>query len=121
MTTKDELRLTDYLGHILQAIERIFMYIEDIELDAFAKDPKTQDAVIRNFEIIGEASNNVRQKFREFADAHPEIPWRLAYELRNVLAHGYFKIDLETVWTTIHNQLPDLAQRVNDARNEIID
>jgi uncharacterized protein with HEPN domain len=86
-------------------------------LVAFEKDIKTQDAVIRNFEIIGEASNNVRQIFREFADEHPEIPWRLAYELRNVLAHGYFQTDLETVWSTIHNQLPELAQRVKDARN----
>lgn len=74
-------------------------------------DQRTQDAVIRNFEIIGEACNNLARQFPAYADGHPEIPWRFAYEMRNVLAHGYFNVDLEIVWRTIHRDLPPLHER----------
>jgi uncharacterized protein with HEPN domain len=66
------------------------------------------DAVIRNFEIIGEAANNIQRHYVGFTQLHPEIPFHIAYEMRNALAHGYFKIDLEIVWTTIHHDLPEL-------------
>lgn len=61
----------------------------------FLDDKNTQDAVIRNFEVIGEASNNIKQNYPEFADKHPEVPLSFAYEMRNALAQGYFKVDLE--------------------------
>lgn len=79
---------------------------------AFAADQRTQDAVIRNFEIIGEACNNVAKQFPAYADSHAEIPWRFAYDMRNALAHGYFEIDLEIVWRTIQRELPDLQRQV---------
>jgi len=88
-------RLSDYLEHIVQAIERIDLYVEGLAEPAFMLDHRTQDAVIRNFEIIGEACNNVAKHFPAYADSHPEVPWRFAYDMRNVLAHGYFKVDLE--------------------------
>ena len=105
-------RLSDYLKHIIQAIERIQLYVVDLAEPAFMLDQRTQDAVVRNFEIIGEACNNVARHFPVYADSHPEIPWRFAYEMRNVLAHGYFQIDLEIVWRTIHRDLPALHQQV---------
>jgi uncharacterized protein with HEPN domain len=71
-----------------------------------------QDAVIRNFEIIGEASRNVERADPDFADAHPEIPLAFAYEMRNALAHGYFTVDLEVVWKTIQLDLPGLAAQI---------
>ncbi len=71
-----------------------------------------QDAVIRNIEIIGEASHNIQKYFPEFAQAHPEIPLRIAYEMRNAVAHGYFKVDLEMVWKTMLNDLPHLEGTV---------
>jgi uncharacterized protein with HEPN domain len=101
-------RLIDYLEHIVQAIERVRDYVEDMNEVTFLMDRRTQDAVIRNFEIIGEACNNVTKQFPAYADSHPEIPWRFAYEMRNVLAHGYFKVDLEIVWRTIHHDLPPI-------------
>ena len=67
-----------------------------------------QDAVIRNLEIIGEASRNIEQRYPEFAGAHPELPLASAYEMRNVLAHGYFKVDLTVVWKTLEGDLPEL-------------
>lgn len=57
-----------------------------------------QDVVIRNREVTGEASRNIKQRYTAFADAHPELPLASAYEIRNVLAHGYFKVDLAVVW-----------------------
>lgn len=76
------------------------------------QDEKTQDAVIRNFEIIGEAANNIKCHHPEFARQHPELRLNFAYEMRNALAHGYFKIDLEIVWETIHADLPELHEQV---------
>ncbi len=108
MSKGDTLRLPEYLRHILEAIERIERYTEDLDEVGFINDEKTQDAVIRNFEIIGEASNNIKRYHPDFAIAHPEVPLGFAYEMRNALAHGYFKVDLEIVWQTIHNDLPSL-------------
>lgn len=56
-----------------------------------------QDAVIRNFEILGEASNNIEKHYPEFAAAHPELLLSFAYQMRNIIAHGYFKVDFEIV------------------------
>lgn len=64
--------------------------------------------MLRNFEVIGEASNNIEKQFPEFVKTHPELSLTSAYEMRNALAHGYFKVDFEIVWKTICNDLPDL-------------
>ena len=92
-------RLIDYLAHIQQAMQRIHQYTEDIDELGFLKSPLIQDAVIRNIEIIGEACHNIEKHFPEFAQAHPEIPLRIAYD---------FKVDLEMVWKTMLHDLPDL-------------
>lgn len=110
--SRDIQRLPDYLSHILQAIERIQRYTENTTDWAFLQNEMVQDAVIRNFEIIGEACRNIERHYLGFAAAHPEVPWAFAYEMRNALAHGYFKIDLEIVWKTIQNDLPDLEHQV---------
>ncbi len=75
-----------------------------------------QDAVIRNFEVIGEASRNIEWDHPEFSARHPELPLAFSYEMRNALAHGYFKVDLEIVWKTVLNDIPNLQSRVETAR-----
>jgi uncharacterized protein with HEPN domain len=110
--TRDQQRLADYLHHILEAIERIAQYTEDMDEAAFLNSPLVQDAVIRNVEIIGEASNNIEKRYPEFALRHPELPLSFAYQMRNAVAHGYFKVDFEIVWKTIHSDLPDLYRQV---------
>lgn len=70
--------------------------------------------MIRNFEVIGEASRNLERNCPRFAAAHPELPLVIAYEMRNALAHGYFKVDLEIVWKTLRNDLPGLRRQVED-------
>jgi uncharacterized protein with HEPN domain len=110
--SRDPQRLADYLAHIVQAIERIERYTDDLDEVAFLGSEIVQDAVIRNFEVIGEASRNIERHHPDFATAHPELPLAVAYEMRNALAHGYFKVDLGIVWRTIKRDLPHLLQLV---------
>ena len=112
--SRDPQRLADYLGHILEAIERIHSYVEDVDEVGFLSSKIIQDAVIRNLEVIGEASRNIERVHPEFAAAHPELPLTLANDMRNALAHGYFKVDLEIVWKTIQGNLPDLHAQITE-------
>lgn len=117
MSRTDILRVPDYLGHILEAIERIHLYIEDIDEVAFLEDKKTQDAVIRNFEIIGEAAHNVERYHAQVE--HSYIPWNVVYTMRNRVVHGYFQVDLEVVWKTIHTDLPEFHAQVSKLHSQI--
>ena len=76
-----------------------------------------QDAVIRNFEIIGEASKNIERLYPEFIKTHSDIPFIDAYEMRNALSHGYFKVDLDILWKTIQVNLPDLKIQIDQLVN----
>jgi uncharacterized protein with HEPN domain len=118
--SRDPQRLHDYLAHILQAIERIEKYTENFIELTFLENQMVQDAVIRNFEIIGEASNNIEKHHPAFAAAHPELPLAIAYQMRNALAHGYFKVDLELLWRTICCDLPDLYTQIKQAQSTLL-
>ena len=118
--SREQQRLQDYLAHIIQATQRIQQYTEDIDEVGFLANELVQDAVIRNIEIIGEASNNIDKYHQDFAKLHPELPLVFAYEMRNAVAHGYFKVDLEIVWKTIKNYLPELAQQTQNVLNQLI-
>jgi uncharacterized protein with HEPN domain len=109
---KKALRVPDYLGHILAAIENIEEYVSDIDELAFLSNKLVQDAVIRNIEIIGEASNNIQRVNPVFAAEHHDIPWQAMYAMRNRVSHGYDKVDFEMVWKTICNDLPDLYKSI---------
>ncbi len=79
--------------------------------DAFMADDKTQDAVVRNLEIIGEAAKRLSDDLR---NKHPEIPWKQAAGLRDVLSHDYMSIDLTIVWNVIDARLPALREAARD-------
>lgn len=113
MSNSDILRIPDYLGHIVEAIERIHRYIEDIDEVGFLDDEKTQNAVVRNFEIIGEASRNIERYHLDYAEANPQVPWTFMYAMRNRIARSYFKVDFELVWKTIHEDLSELHEQVS--------
>lgn len=83
---------------------------------AFLSSQLVQDAVIRNIEILGEASNNIQRVDPVFAAQHAEIPWQVMYAMRNRVSHGYDKVDFEMVWKTIQNDLPDLHHLIQKAR-----
>ena len=112
-------RLADYLDHVLQAIDRIQRYAGAVGEEAFMHNELVQDAVIRNLEVIGEASHNVETQFPEFAAAHPELPLAFAYQMRNAVAHGYYKVDLEIVWRTIATDLMGFRTVVQAAANDL--
>jgi uncharacterized protein with HEPN domain len=106
------LRVPQYLQHIIEAIERIEHYTAALNEAEFLDNTMAQDAVIRNVEIIGEACRNVERHHPDFATKHPQIPWGIAYEMRNALAHGYFQVDISVVWKTIRQDLPLLAVQI---------
>jgi uncharacterized protein with HEPN domain len=108
------LRVPDYLGHILKAIQRIDRYTADMDEVAFLNSELVQDAVIRNIEIIGEASNNTQRVAPEFTAQHDGIPWLVIYTMRNRVSHGYDKEDLENVWKTIQSDLPALHAQITE-------
>lgn len=109
------LRVTDYLEHILLAIERIERHVTDVDALSFLQSELLQDAVVRNIEVIGEAANNIQKVDPSFAASHAEIPWQVMYAMRNRLSHGYDKIDYDMVWITVCNDLPPLYSLVKSA------
>lgn len=91
-----------YLDDILEAICQIHTYLADQNEEAFANDRKTQDAVIRNLEIIGKAAGNLPEQVRKGAS---EIDWRKITGLRNILIHEYFGINIPIVWDVVQTKL----------------
>lgn len=118
--SRDPQRLPDYLEHILEAIERIHSYVDDVDEVGFLASKLLQDAVIRNLEVIGEAARNIERVHPDFAAAHPELPLALANDMRNALAHGYFKVNLEIVWKTIQNDLPGLHVQIQEVHTGLL-
>lgn len=112
-----DMRLDDYLEHILQAIERIEEYTSGLSEDTFLRNTLVQDAVIRNFEIMGEACRNIQRRYPEFETDYADFPLSAMYGMRNVLAHGYFEVDLELVWRVIMKNLPSVKQSVSTLRS----
>ena len=97
-----------YLAHILECAEKIERYTKGGERK-FLKDTMTQDAVIRNFEIIGEAAKRVPETYRK---RHLQIPWRLMAGFRDVLIHAYEGVDLKRVWRIAREDLPRVKAAV---------
>ena len=92
-----------YLEDMFQSMQRIEEYLGDLDFKKFQMTHIVVDAVVRNFEIIGEASRKIPSDIQE---EYPEIPWRKMYGLRNLIAHEYFGIDYEMIWEIAKNNLP---------------
>jgi uncharacterized protein with HEPN domain len=92
-----------YLEDIHLSMTRIIEYVGDMSFDSFKQNHLIIDAVVRNFEIIGEASKNIPDQIKE---KYPEIPWKKMYSLRNLMSHEYFGIDFEMIWEIITSDLP---------------
>jgi uncharacterized protein with HEPN domain len=100
-----------YLSHILDAITQIETYTAGLSYDQFSQTRLVQDGVIRQLKIIGEASRNLSDDFR---DQHPELPWPQIISLRNRLIHAYFEVNLGIVWDIVQNDLPPLKHNVTE-------
>ena len=106
---KEERSYKIYLDDILTSMGRIDEYISGMSFSDFKKDYKTVDAVIRNFEIIGEASKKLPDKLKE---KYSKVPWNEMYLLRNKVTHEYFGKDNEIIWDVASNCLPDNRMQI---------
>jgi len=94
-----------FLEDIIRAIEKITRYCSNIELDAFGEDEKTQDAIERNFIVIGEAAAHIPA---QIVEKPPSVPWREMRDMRNFAVHAYWGIKPAVIWDTVQNDLPPL-------------
>ena len=94
---------------IKEAITRIQIYVKGVGYEEFLNDTKTQDAVVRNLEIIGEATKNVSD---ELMGKYPEIPWRQQARLRDRLIHHYSGVNYDIVWDIVTTELPKVMQQI---------
>lgn len=121
----NENRLPDYLDHIQQAAIDARSFVEGLVKEDFLVDKRTQQAVIMSLIIIGEAATKIMDGYTAFTQAHNEVPWRSMRNMRNRMAHGYFDINLEIVWDSVQEWLPELLKQLpsvlqdsDQARNE---
>lgn len=105
----------DFVNDIREAIQRISSYLGGMSYDDFRKDIKTQDAVIRNIEIVGEAAKGVSEELRVKA---PHIPWKSMAGMRDRLIHHYFGVNLDIVWQVVSAELPDLNSELDGLIDE---
>jgi len=96
-----------YLEHIVEAISKIESFVSGLTKFDFDRNVLIQDAVIRNFEIIGEATKKIS---KEFSQRHSEIPWQDMAGMRDKLIHNYLDVDLDVIWKTIEIDLPLLKE-----------
>jgi len=106
--TKDA---TIFLKHILDSINLIEKYTEGVTEKEFLQSVEKQDLVTRRLEIIGEATHNLPEEFR---DGHPEIAWNKAMATRNILIHHYFGIELDIIWDTVTKSLPIFKKQIQE-------
>jgi len=109
--TKKERTYRFFLEDMLTAMNRVAEYISGLNFNEFKRDYKTVDAVIRNFEIIGEASKNLPIEVKE---KYPKVPWDEMYLMRNKISHEYFGVDYEILWDVASNYLPENKSQIED-------
>ena len=106
-----------FLNHILETIKDIEDYIKDTPLpEDFITDKKTHDAVLRSFQVIGEAANNLDE---ELINYQTDIEWEKVIGMRNFIIHEYFGVDLKIVWTTIKEDLPAFKENIEKLLQKI--
>lgn len=98
-----------FIEHIIESIKNIESFIEEISKEVFFKNREKQSAVIRQIEVVGEAVKNLPSDFR---NKYSTIPWKDIVGMRDKLMHHYFGVDLETVWKTIKEDIPDLKDKI---------
>lgn len=98
------------VGDILDCIKRIEGYVAGLDANAFFESLLIQDAVVRNIEIIGEASKRISQEFKQ---KHAEIPWKDITGMRDNLIHDYINVDCDEVWKTVTQDIPDLKKKLS--------
>ncbi|MEN8265323.1 MAG: DUF86 domain-containing protein [Nitrospirota bacterium] len=107
---------SDYIEDILIAMDKASSFIEGINFDDFKSDDKTIFAVVRAIEIIGEATKHIPEDARQ---KYSEIPWKEMAGMRDVLIHDYISVDVETVWLTANNKIPQIRPLIDKMAKEL--
>ncbi|BFL69470.1 DUF86 domain-containing protein [Moraxella osloensis] len=105
-------RTPDYLNKMIELCQDIALFIEDIPLDDFLNDKRTQNAIAMSLIALGEIANVIYQKDPEFIENHSEIPWKYMRGMRNIIAHGYFELDFNIIYQTAINSIPTLLSQL---------
>ena len=105
---KDDLA---YIEHIQEAISKILRYTQNLTREKFEDSPMVQDAVIRNIEVIGEATKNISS---EMTSTFDKIPWKEMAGMRDKLIHDYMGVEIDVVWKTIELDIPELHKLLKD-------
>jgi uncharacterized protein with HEPN domain len=100
-----------YLKHIIDAIGRIEEYTKDVRRDGFMSSTLVQAAVVRELEIIGEATKRLGAQIKK---GYPDVPWKKIAGMRDKLIHDYFGVDLDAVWETVERDIPALRKRIDE-------
>ena len=106
---REQVRDRGRLEHILQAIDKVFEFTKDVKREDFKKGSILYFAIVKNIEIIGEASYMLSLDFK---DAHPDTNWKVIVAMRHFLVHGYYQVDPEEVWNVIEQDLLPLKEQV---------
>jgi len=106
----------DYVSDIADSINKIEKFVGNFTFEEFQKDEKTIYAVVRAIEIIGEAIKNIPASVK---NKYKEIPWRDSADMRNKLIHEYFGVNLEVVWKTIKEDIPELKEKISELLKEL--
>lgn len=117
--SKHPFRVKDYLLHMLEAADRILQYTAGVTEEQFLATPMTQDATVRNIEIIGEAANSLLKADSDFASRHASIPFAQIYGMRNRMAHGYFTVSAQMIWETVVTDIPALRAKILQVLDEL--
>lgn len=97
------------LNHIIEAIDRIKRFTGEMDYEAFSKDEVAQFAIIKNFEIIGEAAYHLTDEIKR---ENPDVEWKKIMAFRHILVHDYYKINLEIVWKARENKIDELRKQI---------
>ncbi len=116
---KEDLTAKDFLQHILEAADRVLSYTAGMGRKEFSGDTMVQDAVIRNVEILGEATNNLLEAAPGIGARYPSIPFVQIRGMRNRVAHGYFAVSLAMIWDTVQIDIPELRQQIAKVLGEM--
>jgi uncharacterized protein with HEPN domain len=100
-----------YIEYIQSSVDRILSYTEGLDFDSFLQNHLVQDAVVRQLEIIGEATKGISYEFR---DQNPQIPWKVMSGMRDKLIHDYIEVDFKMVWSTATKDIPELNRLIKE-------